>query len=36
MEAVDDNHSVTLARDYLKNNTSMGSSIIKGIEKGIE
>jgi len=25
MEAVDDNHAVTLARDYLKNNTSMGT-----------
>ena len=36
MEAVDDNHAVTLARDYLKNNTSMGSPIIKGIEKVIE
>jgi hypothetical protein len=36
MEAVDDNHAVTLARDYLKNYTSMGSSITKGIEKVIE
>jgi len=24
MEAVDDNHAVTLARDYLKNYTPMG------------
>jgi len=32
MEAGDDNHAVTLARDYLKNHTSMGSSITKGLE----
>ena len=36
MEAVDDNHAVTLAWDYLKNYTSMGSSIIKDIERVIE
>ncbi len=36
MAAVDDNHAVTLARDYLKNHTSMGSSIIKNIGNVIE
>jgi hypothetical protein len=36
MEAVDDNHAATLVRDYLKNYISMGSSIIKDIERVIE
>ena len=33
VKAIDDNHAVILARDYLKNNAPAGSSIIKGIEK---
>ena len=36
IKAIDDNHAVTLVRDYLKNNAPEGRSIIKGIEKTTE
>ena len=33
MKAIDDNHAVILVREYLKNNATLGRSIVKGIEK---
>ena len=33
IKAMDDNHSVMLVREHLRNHAPKGNSIIKGIEK---